>query len=85
MGFIFAINDAIKGVSNSQGSADASENIDKIIGLLNILSQWIDEILPIQQPQRFGNAAFKTWYNRLKDVSSHISLFKMIFIEVFIY
>lgn len=67
LGFIFAINDAIKGVSNSQGSEGASKNINKIVNLLDILSNWIDDIPPVQQPQRFGNAAFKTWYNRLKD------------------
>lgn len=67
LGFIFAINDSIRGISNSQGSEEASENINKIIHLLDVLSGWIDEIPPIQQPQRFGNVAFKAWYNRLKD------------------
>ncbi|XP_076271206.1 serine/threonine-protein phosphatase 2A activator-like [Rhynchophorus ferrugineus] len=67
LGFIFAINDAIKGKSNSQGSKEASANIDKIVHLLDILEKWIGEIPPVQQPQRFGNAAFKTWYNRLKE------------------
>lgn len=37
--------------------------------MLEILNKWIDEILPIQQPQRFGNQAFRTWYEKLKTVS----------------
>ncbi|KAL1491420.1 hypothetical protein ABEB36_012021 [Hypothenemus hampei] len=67
LGFIFAINDSIKGISNTKGSQNASENITKIVVLLDTLSNWIDDIPPIQQPQRFGNAAFKTWYNQLKE------------------
>lgn len=67
LGFIFAINDSIKGVSNSKGSEQASDNVNKLVAMLDTLSQWVDEIPPIQQPQRFGNSAFKTWYNRLKE------------------
>lgn len=39
--------------------------------LLEILSKWIDDIPPIQQPQRFGNQAFRTWYDTLKVVCSY--------------
>ena len=31
------------------------------------MSKWIDEIPPIQQPQRFGNKAFRDWTARLKQ------------------
>ncbi|XP_030751336.1 serine/threonine-protein phosphatase 2A activator-like [Sitophilus oryzae] len=67
LGFIYAINDAIQGKSNSQGSIAASTNVERIVALLDTLEKWIDEIPPIQQPQRFGNAAFKMWYNKLKE------------------
>ncbi|KAJ8965190.1 hypothetical protein NQ317_008728 [Molorchus minor] len=67
LGFVLAINETIKGKSNSQGSAKASEAINKISSLLDTLSNWIDEIPPIQQPQRFGNQAFRTWFNKLKN------------------
>ncbi|CAG9771938.1 unnamed protein product [Ceutorhynchus assimilis] len=67
LGFIFAINDSIKGISNSNGSAKASENINKVCMLLDTLSKWVDEIPAIEQNQRFGNVAFKTWYNQLKE------------------
>lgn len=72
LGFIYAINDAIKGKSNSQGSANASNEVNAIIDMLEVLNKWIDEIHPIEQPQRFGNQAFRTWYGRLKGVSTNI-------------
>ncbi|XP_050296075.1 serine/threonine-protein phosphatase 2A activator-like [Anthonomus grandis grandis] len=69
LGFIYAINDSVRGLSNSRGSEDSSTNINKLAALLDTLSQWVDQIPPINQPQRFGNAAFKTWYQKLKDNS----------------
>ncbi|XP_060522112.1 serine/threonine-protein phosphatase 2A activator-like [Cylas formicarius] len=69
MGFIFAINNAVRGTTNSDGSRNASQAVDKIMTLLDRLGHWIDEIPPIQQPQRFGNQAFRSWYNRLQTES----------------
>lgn len=37
--------------------------------MLNKMDRWINEIPPIDQPQRFGNKAFRTWFERLKEVS----------------
>lgn len=69
MGFIYAINDSVRGKNNTQGSANASNEVNAIVEMLEILSKWIDETPAIQQPQRFGNQAFRTWYERLKKVS----------------
>jgi serine/threonine-protein phosphatase 2A activator len=38
-----------------------------MVALLDELLKWVDEIPPLQQPQRFGNQAFKTWYARLAE------------------
>ena len=43
-----------------------------IVSLLNVikkLSDLVDEVPPIQQPQRFGNKAFKTWLTKVREVS----------------
>jgi hypothetical protein len=40
-----------------------------MLALLQILSDWIDEIPPLQTPQRFGNLAFRTWGTRLEEAS----------------
>ena len=50
--------------------------IQKLSALLDKLLQWIEEIPPTDQPQRFGNKAFRDFYKKLKDVSnSSISQF----------
>ncbi|CAH1175715.1 unnamed protein product [Phaedon cochleariae] len=67
LGFIYAVNDAVKGKSNAQGGTNVSEGINKVLQLLDQLSQWVDDIPAIQQPQRFGNIAFREWYNKLKS------------------
>ncbi|XP_009982835.1 PREDICTED: serine/threonine-protein phosphatase 2A activator isoform X2 [Tauraco erythrolophus] len=42
-----------------------SEPIEKLVALLNTLDRWIDETPPVDQPSRFGNKAFRTWYAKL--------------------
>lgn len=32
------------------------------------LNSWIDEIPPLVQPSRFGNKAFRIWFDRLCNV-----------------
>lgn len=43
--------------------------IEKLVALLNTLDRWIDETPPVDQPSRFGNKAFRTWYAKLDQVS----------------
>jgi serine/threonine-protein phosphatase 2A activator len=47
----------------------SSQEIDGILALLDTLSNWVDEIPPLQTPQRFGNLAFRTWGARLEEAS----------------
>ena len=42
--------------------------VTKILDLLDTLNQWVDEIPPLETPQRFGNLAFRTWGTRLEEV-----------------
>lgn len=63
-----AVNEAVKGKSNSKGSEKASEEAKNLVKLLKKLDENIDAIPPIEQPQRFGNVAFKSWYRRLEEV-----------------
>ncbi|CAL1289113.1 unnamed protein product [Larinioides sclopetarius] len=65
-GFIMAMNEAVKGKKISDVVV-TSENVTKLHQLLEILDKWIDEIPPIEQPQRFGNKAFRTFYTKLKE------------------
>ena len=38
------------------------------MALLDTLDRWIDETPPVDQPSRFGNKAYRTWYAKLDQV-----------------
>src|SRR5688500_2792454 len=44
-----------------------SQNLTALLGVLDKLSEWIDQTPAIDQPQRFGNKAFKTWFTMVTD------------------
>ena len=39
-----------------------------MIDVMRELNEWIDEIPPIVQQSRFGNRAFRIWFDRLCKV-----------------
>lgn len=41
------------------------QNVQKALELLAQLDAWVDAIPPIQQPMRFGNRAFRDFYDRV--------------------
>ena len=44
------------------------QTCQKLINILETLDKWLEEIPPTDQPQRFGNKAFRDWYKRLDEV-----------------
>lgn len=62
-----AINDAVKGKALSS-EYPCSPTVDRVIEMLDKLDEWIAEIHPVEQPQRFGNTAFRTWHEKLQEV-----------------
>ena len=54
-------------------SQSQTKSVDRLLVLLDTLEQWIDEIPPLQSPQRFGNLAFRTWGQRLEKVEFPVS------------
>ncbi|XP_065203435.1 serine/threonine-protein phosphatase 2A activator-like [Planococcus citri] len=64
-GFIKAMNIAVRGKPLSY-ECHTSEITLGIISLLKSLDQMVTETPPIDQPQRFGNKAFKIWYEKLQ-------------------
>ena len=40
-----------------------------MLEVMQELNSWIDEIPPLVQPSRFGNKAFRIWFDRLCSVS----------------
>lgn len=43
--------------------------VEKLLAVLDTLDRWIEETPPVDQPSRFGNKAFRSWYARLDQVS----------------
>ncbi|XP_073986836.1 serine/threonine-protein phosphatase 2A activator-like [Rhodnius prolixus] len=64
-GFITAMNEEIKG-KTCRGQYPKSPAVEGVLALLTTFKGWVTDIPPIEQPQRFGNKAFRTWYDRLK-------------------
>lgn len=72
-GFIKRLNEMCKDTKLTD-TFDISPMAQSILNMLVKLSQWVDEIPPIQQPQRFGNKAFKNWLDKVREVSRFIVL-----------
>ena len=73
MGFIFAIGDAIRGITIRNIKVEDLDPKDVAVGLIDLidtLGNWVDEIPPAEQQQRFGNKAFREWHKRMSEVSN---------------
>lgn len=68
-GFIATLNEAIKGKPLSV-DCRISDNVKKVLGLLETVDKYIDEFPPVEQPQRFGNTAFREWLEKVKANST---------------
>ncbi|KAJ8733836.1 hypothetical protein PYW07_014387 [Mythimna separata] len=64
-GFIATLNEAIKAKPLTV-DCKISENVKRLLDMLDLIDKLIDEFPPIDQPQRFGNVAFRSWLNKLK-------------------
>lgn len=67
MGFILAINESIQG-KNINAQTETSTIVEKMMKMLNKFDDLITQIPPVDQPQRFGNQAFRTWHNKIQEV-----------------
>ncbi|XP_043576563.1 serine/threonine-protein phosphatase 2A activator [Chiloscyllium plagiosum] len=71
IGFILALNESVKG-KKLTCDYNTSAPVEKLIVLLNTLDKWIDETPPVDQPSRFGNKAFRTWYSKLEKEAENL-------------
>lgn len=70
-GFIATLNEAIKGKPLSV-DCKISPNVKKIIYVLEKLDKLIDDYPPVEQPQRFGNTAFREWLTKVKSSTTEL-------------
>lgn len=71
MGFVLTLNESVKGKKLSC-DYHVSEAIEKLMALLDTLDRWIDETPPVDQPSRFGNKAFRSWYAKLDQEAENL-------------
>ncbi|XP_069939311.1 serine/threonine-protein phosphatase 2A activator isoform X4 [Cherax quadricarinatus] len=66
IGFLTAMNTAVKGKKLSVECAVSPVTVG-LLNMLDTISHWIDDIPPVDQPQRYGNTAFRDFYAKLKE------------------
>ncbi|XP_072344969.1 serine/threonine-protein phosphatase 2A activator isoform X2 [Scyliorhinus torazame] len=71
VGFVLTLNESVKG-KKLACDFKTSEPVEKLVLLLNTLDRWIDETPPVDQPSRFGNKAFRAWYNKLEKEAENL-------------
>ncbi|KAG4303279.1 hypothetical protein PCANB_000535 [Pneumocystis canis] len=69
--FIKILNIKLPGIKLTD-SIFISNEVEKVLDILNILSSWIEEIPPEIGPKRFGNKAFQKWIYRLENEASSL-------------
>lgn len=69
IGFINGISVVVQGKKTTDPKIYISETMKNLIGVLDKLEVLLEEIPPVDQPQRFGNQAFRTWYGEVREVS----------------
>ncbi len=81
LGFINSLSYIIQGKSNSY-KCDDSKPIQKILEMLDSMEKLAKDTPPIDQPARFGNASFRTWFEKMKNVGIFLLLFSWLFFIV---
>lgn len=67
IGFINAISQAIQGKKLST-KLDPSPIADNLVRIFeDDLNRMVDETPPLDQPQRFGNKAYRDWFDKMKS------------------
>ncbi|KIY62162.1 Phosphotyrosyl phosphatase activator [Cylindrobasidium torrendii FP15055 ss-10] len=65
--FLRRLTRSVVGQSFPAADLGIEPPIAQLLELLDKVDNWIDEIPPLQTPQRFGNLAFRTWGRRLEE------------------
>ncbi|KAI8364006.1 hypothetical protein EDC96DRAFT_444516 [Choanephora cucurbitarum] len=71
MTFVALLNDSVMG-SKVSDPCFISTQTQSILDLLTTLDSWVDAIPPLDQPQRFGNKAFRQFILQLQQSSDRL-------------
>ncbi|XP_063634202.1 serine/threonine-protein phosphatase 2A activator-like [Cydia splendana] len=65
-GFIATLNESIKSKPLSV-DCKVNNNVMQLLHVLEEINDMIDQFPPVEQPQRFGNTAFRDWLDKVKS------------------
>lgn len=68
IGFINAVSVSVQGKKISS-ECEMSPCIHELLKMFDVLNRLVEETPVIEQPQRFGNMAYRTWFANMKEVS----------------
>ncbi|KAI9486665.1 MAG: hypothetical protein EXX96DRAFT_50337 [Benjaminiella poitrasii] len=71
MTFVMLLNESVMKKKKSD-PCHISPQTQCILDMLDELDSWIDEFPPLENPQRFGNKAFRSWFNKLVESSTEL-------------
>lgn len=71
IGFINAISQTIQGKKLSE-KLSPSLIADNLVYIFDDLNKMVDEFPPLEQPQRFGNKAYRDWFEKMKTKSPEL-------------
>lgn len=66
LGFINSVAQVVQG-KRLTDNFEQSAPVQKLLDLINALEQLAIETPPIDQPQRFGNMAYRTWHKKMLE------------------
>lgn len=71
IGFINAIGQSIQGKKLS-AKLEPSAVADSLVDIFGKLNKLVDETPPLDQPQRFGNKAYRDWFAKMQAESMEL-------------
>lgn len=69
IGFINAVSTCVQGKKISGDLPSQSAGVDQVLKVIEHLNRLVDDTPPIDQPQRFGNMAYRDWHRKMKETS----------------
>lgn len=71
VGFINSISNSVQGIKNTV-YLEQIPVVQKLLQLFEKLSKLVDDTPPIDQPQRFGNKAYRDWFEKMKTSAKEL-------------
>ncbi|SAM09616.1 hypothetical protein [Absidia glauca] len=69
--FVMVLNQSVRGTKVSDIKA-VSPHVQSILDLLNVVSDWLADFPPLDNPQRFGNKAFRLWLQKVDQETNRL-------------